>query len=185
MRIVDHPRSRGVYEERPPMAARQSGSSPLARGLQGGVVDVDVRPGIIPARAGFTPWPWPAASPAADHPRSRGVYAVALARSIACGGSSPLARGLLTRARPVLPGRRIIPARAGFTVGAVRRRGRREDHPRSRGVYPFSMALRRARDGSSPLARGLRSGTLRAPPNTADHPRSRGVYDLRVSTAPS
>ena len=51
-------------------------------------------------------------------------------------GSSPLARGLRQ-----VPGLRhpmggIIPARAGFTKVEKALRLYREDHPRSRGVYP-------------------------------------------------
>ena len=70
------------------------------------------------------------------------------------------------------------------------------DHPRSRGVYGHGELVRPGRQGSSPLARGLRihsaSGvvgiriiparagftpTHRVSPTAAeDHPRSRGVY---------
>ena len=91
------------------------GSSPLARGLpphtvEGGVVD-----GIIPARAGFTSTPtttWPRSW---DHPRSRGVYARWMGYDTERLGSSPLARGLRPRVGRGRMGRRIIPARAGFT----------------------------------------------------------------------
>ena len=91
---------------------------------------------IIPARAGFTR---PERSPptwGADHPRSRGVYAVTLSGRTTSMGSSPLARGLLqVRAVPGL-GVGIIPARAGFTGRLVPGRSGSRDHPRSRGVYP-------------------------------------------------
>ena len=50
------------------------GSSPLARGLQGGVAVGQVGDGIIPARAGFTEIPTHAGTVKRDHPRSRGVY---------------------------------------------------------------------------------------------------------------
>ena len=70
------------------------------------------------------------------------------------------------------------------------------DHPRSRGVYDAARAWTSRREGSSPLARGLRCtgehvrGLLRiiparagftspgtgAIPKSRDHPRSRGVY---------
>ena len=51
---ADHPRSRGVYRERPRFQSAEWGSSPLARGLRpaGGCAISDQ--GIIPARAGFT-----------------------------------------------------------------------------------------------------------------------------------
>ena len=93
-------------------------------------------------------------------------------------------------------GRRIIPARAGFTTACNRAGAWRRDHPRSRGVYPGRSRPSSTRSGSSPLARGLqvaagwgfilvgiipaRAGftpsTPGSPPITRDHPRSRGVY---------
>mgnify|MGYP006978656046 CR=1 FL=1 len=111
-----------------------------------------------------------------DHPRSRGVYA--------CLGSE------------LAPVVRIIPARAGFTCADRTYAGRRPDHPRSRGVYCRLTRRPGLGQGSSPLARGLRSRHLHRPghgriiPARAgftvrdvvvmlghrDHPRSRGVY---------
>ena len=112
----------------------------------------------------------------ADHPRSRGVYLDMGSDYVTRDGSSPLARGLLTRCR-TLP----YPTM---------------DHPRSRGVYVISSAVLLRGQGSSPLARGLplaRPGYWTGPgiiPARAgftddddddnddrwDHPRSRGVY---------
>ena len=112
---ADHPRSRGVYAAARRSGRPAAGSSPLARGLPDGRQNGRYVGGIIPARAGFTsrraPRPeFDGSSPlarglhpdfdqpadlAADHPRSRGVYAP--------GPSSGV----------VIPG--IIPARAGFT----------------------------------------------------------------------
>ena len=70
-----------------------------------------------------------------DHPRSRGVYRGRRASAGTSSGSSPLARGLPLCWTARISGRRIIPARAGFTTATAHRRGRRRDHPRSRGVY--------------------------------------------------
>ena len=112
-------------------------------------------------------------------------------------GSSPLARGLLTRGQGLLVGQGIIPARAGFTPGRRSPPWPGTDHPRSRGVYGVKAAGIAMAAGSSPLARGLRvirhredagpgssplarglpatpSPPSRPPP---DHPRSRGVYN--------
>ena len=50
----DHPRSRGVYLPRGWEWFRRTGSSPLARGLRSASRTRPPRPGIIPARAGFT-----------------------------------------------------------------------------------------------------------------------------------
>ena len=95
-------------------------------------------------------------------------------------------------------GRRIIPARAGFTGPRSSRPAGTQDHPRSRGVYYDVVLIDCPPSGSSPLARGLlesfqhsqtvrriipaRAGftASRGPPRRRwpDHPRSRGVYKL-------
>ena len=192
----DHPRSRGVYSDSPRTPATLSGSSPLARGLLRLSGDDAGDVGIIPARAGFTFWPCASTCPAADHPRSRGVYPSSTASGASRTGSSPLARGLrASRLRGLIVGR-IIPARAGFTGPHGRSCRRRGDHPRSRGVYLDKRLTSSCTEGSSPLARGLlpapapptgrpgiipaRAGFTRTGPGnrsrSPDHPRSRGVY---------
>ena len=174
----DHPRSRGVYPSPGRLSMRARGSSPLARGL--------------PSRR-------VRANRAKDHPRSRGVYLGRSQIGWAEDGSSPLARGLLLPRLESCTQTGIIPARAGFTKLTVTRTGSGTDHPRSRGVYEDGLHDEDLKDGSSPLARGLR---LAAPGESAlkgiiparagftrfyrpgydqgpDHPRSRGVYRLR------
>ena len=114
------------------------------------------------------------------------------------GGSSPLARGLQHRVLGAAVRRRIIPARAGFTIITNTIPWCRPDHPRSRGVYPRHHDGHIELAGSSPLARGLRltgqpvedperiiparaGFTNRAELRDSrrpDHPRSRGVYSL-------
>ena len=132
----DHPRSRGVYGMSGMRAASSSGSSPLARGLPGGGVRTrGVRP---------------------DHPRSRGVYLDGGDIYATGVGSSPLARGLRAVAVDLDAGRRIIPARAGFTRNALFILNPQGDHPRSRGVYYHWAMPTVIGSGSSPLARGLR-----------------------------
>ena len=114
----DHPRSRGVYVFDAHEEIAIWGSSPLARGLQPVGLRVADAVGIIPARAGSTtvdPKEVPAEK---DHPRSRGVYYVADINDDLALGSSPLARGLLKRGMLTNGDTRIIPARAGSTLGA-------------------------------------------------------------------
>ena len=131
----DHPRSRGVYASVGRVTSRVTGSSPLARGLRASRTRRSIRPGIIPARAGFTR-PQPACRiPQQDHPRSRGVYPNWIRAVTRVRGSSPLARGLPTSSSPTKSTGRIIPARAGFTGPPVSGSVRGWDHPRSRGVY--------------------------------------------------
>ena len=194
----DHPRSRGVYPVTCNAVHRPWGSSPLARGLlrRAGLLDGIV--GIIPARAGFTHHLRRDRACCRDHPRSRGVYENPLAFPHSPWGSSPLARGLLSKQTKYSPPTRIIPARAGFTPSPQASPSCRRDHPRSRGVYHKSFLLVARGPGSSPLARGLphrgprprdhrgiipaRAGFThrkRTPFHpSADHPRSRGVYHL-------
>ena len=115
IRPSDHPRSRGVYEEAVSKAGNVMGSSPLARGLPQGLLELLGDRRIIPARAGFTGSMSLGYMGCPDHPRSRGVYGAPLAlKGVGCG-SSPLARGL--HSALVLPRALsgIIPARAGFT----------------------------------------------------------------------
>ena len=174
---------------------------------------------IIPARAGFTmrrsgppiraaDHPrsrgvylhfGPQGSESADHPRSRGVYAGYLVEESARRGSSPLARGLLSKPSVFLAIFRIIPARAGFTPSYFLILCTAKDHPRSRGVYADDGDDGGIDAGSSPLARGLLraeapecclSGIIPARAGFTkghiagirlhqDHPRSRGVYTWR------
>ena len=149
----DHPRSRGVYWTPPPARPTSQGSSPLARGLP-------------PPAGASDPW-------SRDHPRSRGVYPVRGSARDHDAGSSPLARGL-PQARALEARRpRIIPARAGFTEAEDMWESYWSDHPRSRGVYPYSDATPVVVTGSSPLARGLPPGH----PQRAGHP---GIIPARA-----
>ena len=152
----DHPRSRGVYVRNDARTDRAHGSSPLARGLPLCSSQESCATGIIPARAGFTNWSVNGPVVWRDHPRSRGVYLKQIGRDVEKTGSSPLARGLLTRLIPFWEETRIIPARAGFTPIPWPTRWPLPDHPRSRGVYCARLVASRLAHGSSPLARGLR-----------------------------
>ena len=196
MEIEDHPRSRGVYLDLGVRGVCGAGSSPLARGLLKDTASMMWTDRIIPARAGFTVSKSATLAFRADHPRSRGVYEYVPAGKHGDDGSSPLARGL--RPFPLFSGRgrRIIPARAGFTSPCRTLEWRRPDHPRSRGVYRHYSLDHAFFSGSSPLARGLRrnvcarkrrlriiparAGFTAHPPTSCrpppDHPRSRGVY---------
>ena len=159
----DHPRSRGVYLfcRRRPICGR--GSSPLARGLRASNPLESGLRRIIPARAGFTATASTSPPPPRDHPRSRGVYACPIMVAMRLLGSSPLARGLPSSLVDGWALTRIIPARAGFTWTRTATRTRPADHPRSRGVYALQCAAYARAEGSSPLARGLRTGARHPP----------------------
>ena len=197
--VMDHPRSRGVYGGLFTPGRRKAGSSPLARGLRTSSSSPGRGGRIIPARAGFTARPPGTGGAAADHPRSRGVYSSARRVLGSRAGSSPLARGLPVERERARASLRIIPARAGFTPAPTATPPQDEDHPRSRGVYRSPDLTADTKDGSSPLARGLRhsepvlisrSGIIPARAGFTsrrfcstgsvwDHPRSRGVYSAR------
>ena len=152
---ADHPRSRGVYAWELLKKTNTEGSSPLARGLLPGDAPTIQTSRIIPARAGFTRATCDGAPQFEDHPRSRGVYSHGPGTVVLPLGSSPLARGLPPTALTHSGRMRIIPARAGFTAWPCACRTAPRDHPRSRGVYPALTSEIDARQGSSPLARGL------------------------------
>ena len=145
----DHPRMRGVYGLPKFGGGVLGGSSPHARGLPAPGLGGPGLRGIIPACAGFTrrqgscPPRWPDhprmrgvyVPRYGDHPRTRGVYHFFSPFWRMTAGSSPHARGLRRILINSYVKRRIIPARAGFTVMMTSGGGMSPDHPRTRGVY--------------------------------------------------
>ena len=112
--MPDHPRSCGANIENPE--------------------DVNGPSWIIPARAGPTAATLQTGNKATDHPRSCGAnWSGALIRPWP-GGSSPLVRGQPAPPPNAVSGLRIIPARAGPTVGLCICGGLLQDHPRSCGA---------------------------------------------------
>ena len=175
--LGDHPRSRGVYLHGGVGLEEGQGSSPLARGLPSALRYGPARPGIIPARAGFTSGRGCGRARRGDHPRSRGVYQTSARADRAVVGSSPLARGLLAaewRGREDL---RIIPARAGWTRCTPTTVRSWRDHPRSRGVYRAGVGRRGAAVGIIPARAGFTRSWRPRDGRWGDHPRSRGVYE--------
>ena len=149
-----HPRSRGEHQGQGLDVGRVDGSSPLARGTQGETDDFPSLDRFIPARAGNTaaargsrPRTW-------VHPRSRGEHWTERARSRACCGSSPLARGTRIDLARQAGRRRFIPARAGNTSSWPGPPPDSSVHPRSRGEHLMMRLPLLALCGSSPLARG-------------------------------
>ena len=192
----DHPRSRGEYSCGSCRFLSWPGSSPLSRGILGGLSQMASGNRIIPALAGNTLLNATATRTGGDHPRSRGEYTATDTATHANPGSSPLSRGI--RPLGALPHRngRIIPALAGNTPCRCWNATSTTDHPRSRGEYPAFRFFSDFLYGSSPLSRGIpvRSDEfvhlVRIIPALAgntrpaqevnildwDHPRSRGEY---------
>ena len=192
----DHPRSRGEYVGVGGFPHPHSGSSPLSRGIPYSIYESIGIAGIIPALAGNTGSSGHAWAVTADHPRSRGEYRVPDHDGDPAAGSSPLSRGIRSRAAAVSRSLGIIPALAGNTCFPVATSVMVADHPRSRGEYPIEEAKIHSFCGSSPLSRGIRpvpwakapshriipalAGNTPARRSPAcrerDHPRSRGEY---------
>ena len=112
-----HPRSRGEHSRACAASSCAFGSSPLARGARGRAVPDQRAHGLIPARAGSTPWRRTHPTSGRAHPRSRGEHRDILSDMTGLQGSSPLARGARVQGQDDRPNRRLIPARAGSTVG--------------------------------------------------------------------
>ena len=113
--VEAHPRSRGEHWGSGQQVARDTGSSPLARGTP------RIRPHgprlrrLIPAHAGNTARGIFTGAVVAAHPRSRGEHLSRHGSTQAPSGSSPLARGTPDYSATITGTLRLIPARAGNT----------------------------------------------------------------------
>ena len=131
-----HPRSRGENEKAGIPASLGSGSSPLTRGKHLRWRGSQPGAALIPAHAGKTTTPTPAATYEPAHPRSRGENGRGGARMPVRWGSSPLTRGKRVDAVSVCVESGLIPAHAGKT--------------------PALVTMDEIWKGSSPLTRGKR-----------------------------
>ena len=145
---------RGVHHKSLDHEQECEGSSPHARGPRAYVFENSGYHRIIPACAGSTPLLPGLQRHHEDHPRMRGVHSLPLLSSTLRMGSSPHARGPLSRITSAGLASGIIPACAGSTVPALAARFLKRDHPRMRGVHSTSSRTLSAAAGSSPHARG-------------------------------
>ena len=200
-----HPRSRGEHVGCDLSGIPAHGSSPLARGTPSGWSTARTSRRFIPARAGNTRGPETGRRKCPVHPRSRGEHLEESEITIGVNGSSPLARGTRSALAHNADHCRFIPARAGNTSTTRRRIMSTTVHPRSRGEHHSRGWSRRARTGSSPLARGTRrrddrlgqphrfiparaGNTPRSrsgSPAHPVHPRSRGEHTGPERSSPS
>ena len=173
-----------------------AGSSPRARGAQTAPKSPDPAGGIIPACAGSTLDRVKGWKVRRDHPRVRGEHTWPRSRGCTGWGSSPRARGALSRPATASGYTGIIPACAGSTVVLAAQQGDHRDHPRVRGEHPPGVERGRGGRGSSPRARGALSRPATASGYTGiipacagstgmthpatslswDHPRVRGEH---------
>ena len=109
---------------------------------------------FIPAHAGNTEAPRPAAASRSVHPRACGEHEIPSSLNIFATGSSPRMRGT-----PYIDGAgywvdRFIPAHAGNTSRRSGRRWSRSVHPRACGEHGAFLRVIRMVLGSSPRMRG-------------------------------
>ena len=110
-----HPRSRGEYKLGDVTLCKDSGSSPLTRGIHRVCCRMCKFWRFIPAHAGNTICSLIWFRKIQVHPRSRGEYRQALTTGDKQKGSSPLTRGILHIIRYCSQPARFIPAHAGNT----------------------------------------------------------------------
>ena len=130
------------------------GSSPRMRGALNQPADCPADAGIIPAYAGSTRKHPRRRFRVRDHPRVCGEHVLAEQIGGFNLGSSPRMRGARDADRGGLGGRGIIPAYAGSTIWAARRRATSRDHPRVCGEHHVKRRRPCPRAGSSPRMRG-------------------------------
>ena len=112
-----HPRACGENRTRGVWESGFTGSSPRVRGKQDAEVPGWGAPGLIPARAGKTPWSSTPRTPPPAHPRACGENWSWKHAGKTLPGSSPRVRGKRDLNEPLRENLGLIPARAGKTAG--------------------------------------------------------------------
>ena len=174
--LTDHPRIRGEHDGRGRQADAQTGSSPHTRGALRLAAVQGRWARIIPAYAGSTGGVVGRGLQVEDHPRIRGEHTPRRLTVSMMSGSSPHTRGARVEPHAGLLSRRIIPAYAGSTRRAPRRRPSGPDHPRIRGEHISPVAAGAWMSGSSPHTRGAPRRLSPRRPTNPDHPRIRGEH---------
>ena len=150
----DHPRVCGEHATIVPTASTPAGSSPRMRGTHRPRKQGHVQPGIIPAYAGNTGWPYVLMKAGRDHPRVCGEHAWIDSGYDNRVGSSPRMRGTrLIVVYAALP-YGIIPAYAGNTNFPTFMAVNNGDHPRVCGEHRPPEPDEDDSWGSSPRMRG-------------------------------
>ncbi len=116
---------------------------------------------FIPAHAGNTCSPRPAASPAPVHPRACGEHVLQSETKMNPAGSSPRMRGTQNATAGAAPVWRFIPAHAGNTPPTRPCRPANPVHPRACGEHDFATEVDGHVLGSSPRMRGTHQARSR------------------------
>ena len=149
-----HPRIRGERARRGRSTGSCNGSSPHTRGTPSTTRPDGARGRFIPAYAGNAAGGNGNAPATAVHPRIHGERLWRLDKPAWITGSSPRARGTLTKRCRRWFRVRFIPACAGNACAAVARPRFSPVHPRVRGERDPNEVRQVQADGSSPRARG-------------------------------
>ena len=152
--IRAHPRPCGEHVAELAEIAAAEGSSPPVRGARLGAFPLIPVMGLIPARAGSTPYRGPLGSLAGAHPRPCGEHRSGAAPKGTPPGSSPPVRGARIRFAGRNHHHGLIPARAGSTFHRLLLGLLRWAHPRPCGEHGFTDKNSRKSVGSSPPVRG-------------------------------
>ena len=149
-----HPRAGGENCARESAIREGGGSSPRGRGKRPFGRSRISREGLIPARAGKTPYRVQHASWSRAHPRAGGENAVIEDEVHLRAGSSPRGRGKRGWGVSLSETHRLIPARAGKTPPRCHTITPASAHPRAGGENPNSTGTACGASGSSPRGRG-------------------------------
>ena len=136
------------------------GTSPRMRGKPGGGEIAWWCLGNIPAYAGKTRQPPPAAPLSAEHPRVCGENGFRRSTALPDGGTSPRMRGKRYPRGVKRLEARNIPAYAGKTSNIIGRRSGAAEHPRVCGENERKKEIMPLDVGTSPRMRGKPLGSL-------------------------
>ena len=149
-----HPRRRGEHTRSWAGGGKNAGSSPQARGTRPRRAQWCIRSRFIPAGAGNTLCLSASKKRRTVHPRRRGEHLNVPWSNTAIHGSSPQARGTLTKSQELIDIKRFIPAGAGNTAPRTKPESCSSVHPRRRGEHRCEIIAPELSHGSSPQARG-------------------------------
>ncbi|SIG33336.1 Domain of uncharacterised function (DUF2825) [Mycobacteroides abscessus subsp. abscessus] len=157
------------------------GSSPLARGAEGGTESRKLFQRFIPARAGRRRCRRRPRQPSPVHPRLRWEQVPRVPNFSCAFGSSPLALGAGTEGAQLLLRLRFIPARAGSRRTEIGDSGAVVgSSPLARGAV-FAAGRQRRRLRFIPACAGSSRSSLMGLVRRAVHPRLRGEQSGDVS----
>ena len=153
----DDPRAGGDDLVSTPLAALETGRPPRGRGRRRPAPSRRPNRGTTPARAGTTTASTVTTTESGDDPRAGGDDIRSGSGSTSAPGRPPRGRGRRADAPANTDPRGTTPARAGTTMGGVRRISRSGDDPRAGGDDLWCGRVMRSSGGRPPRGRGRRT----------------------------